>query len=217
MAAWSGLRSLSLSPDGKWAAYAVRSRERAPDVNGDWFPRTGVPFWAVSSDIFVVDLRTFATRNLTGGKGNSWLPSWSPDSKYLAFASDRDSGEARLWVWDTTRKEPQRFSDVRLRTRQIEWLADSQGLMVTALPRGLPVEEYVQRFGGATSGAAEKPSDELTARVYRGKSVGGEAEPSGGPWNLEEYAADLVRIDRASGAGKVLVAATRIGRFLASP
>src|SRR5690348_9118347 len=65
----------ALSPDGKQLAF-VSSRG------------TG------SADIWVLDLQTKKTRNLTHAPG-SFRPSWSPDGKWIAFSSDRNTSVRR--------------------------------------------------------------------------------------------------------------------------
>ena len=66
----------ALSPDGKQLAF-VSSRG------------TG------SADIWVLDLQTKKTRNLTHAPG-SFRPSWSPDGKWITFSSDRNTPVRRL-------------------------------------------------------------------------------------------------------------------------
>ena len=45
-------------------------------------------------DIFVLDLERGDLRNLTNLKARDASPSWSPDGRWIAFASDRDP---RFW------------------------------------------------------------------------------------------------------------------------
>ena len=61
-----------LSPDGKWAAAVV------PDSDSG------------NRDIWLVDLRSGAMTRLTSNPANDWQMAWSPDSRRLAFASDRN-------------------------------------------------------------------------------------------------------------------------------
>lgn len=65
-----------LSPDGRTVAF-VSTRARG------------------TADIWLLDLRTRQSRNLTHGVGGNFRPSWSPDGKTLAFTSDRGQPHRR--------------------------------------------------------------------------------------------------------------------------
>lgn len=74
--------AVSISPDGKYAAYASTR-----DV--------------YTSNIWITSLETGATRNLTNQTGVTgspdspsgfFSPSWSPDGKWLVFSSDINTG-----------------------------------------------------------------------------------------------------------------------------
>jgi Tol biopolymer transport system component len=43
------------------------------------------------TDIWILDLSTKQTRNLTNHPGGDFRPAWSPDGQWIAFTSDRDS------------------------------------------------------------------------------------------------------------------------------
>src|SRR2546426_7732523 len=80
------LKSVSdpeLSPDGKWVAYTVATASLQDNRN--------------VSRVWVVEVATGKSRQLTGGPGSDRQPRWSPDGKTLAFVSTRDSG-AQGWV-----------------------------------------------------------------------------------------------------------------------
>ena len=75
------LKSVSdpqLSPDGKWVAYTVST----PSLQDN---RTVARIW-------VVELATGKTRQVTNGPGSDRQPRWSPDGKTLAFISTREEG-----------------------------------------------------------------------------------------------------------------------------
>jgi dipeptidyl aminopeptidase/acylaminoacyl peptidase len=61
----------ALSPDGRTLAF-VSSRSG-------------------NADIWLLDMRTRKARNLTNAPGGDFRPSWSPDGKWIAFSSDRES------------------------------------------------------------------------------------------------------------------------------
>src|SRR6202050_3581637 len=97
------LMPIALSPDGRPLAYTGQDngRARATDVRTQ--DRRGVPPWAAGPDIWVQNIESGASRNLTDSKGDNWLPVWSRDGHYLEFLSTRDGADqARLLVWDGT-------------------------------------------------------------------------------------------------------------------
>lgn len=66
----------ALSPDGRTVAF-VSTRASG------------------TADIWLLDLRTRRSRNLTQGVGGNFRPSWSPDGKTIAFTSDRGQPHRR--------------------------------------------------------------------------------------------------------------------------
>src|SRR6266516_1770062 len=72
-----------LSPDGKWVAYTVSTPSLQDNRN--------------VSRVWVVEVATGKSRQLTGGPGSDRQPRWSPDGKTLAFISTRDGG-AQVWL-----------------------------------------------------------------------------------------------------------------------
>src|SRR2546425_12213117 len=71
-----------LSPDGKWVAYTVSTPSLQDNRN--------------VARVWVVEVATGKSRQLTGGPGSDRQPRGSPDGKTLAFVSTRDSG-AQGW------------------------------------------------------------------------------------------------------------------------
>ncbi|MBZ5552374.1 MAG: S9 family peptidase [Acidobacteriia bacterium] len=68
--------SPQISPDGKFVAYSVQET--------DWKDNAYV------SQIWLADVESGATIQLTRGKKSSENPQWSPDGKWVAFASERE-------------------------------------------------------------------------------------------------------------------------------
>jgi hypothetical protein len=62
----------AVSPDGKWLAFTTTRR--------------GV------RHVWIQNISTKATREITGGNCNSYAPAWEPDSHAIVFASDCDRG-----------------------------------------------------------------------------------------------------------------------------
>src|SRR3954468_20937967 len=70
------LKSVSdpqLSPDGKWVAYTVSTPSLQDNRN--------------VSRVWVAEVATAKTRQVTNGPGSDRQPRWSPDGKTLAFIS----------------------------------------------------------------------------------------------------------------------------------
>jgi dipeptidyl aminopeptidase/acylaminoacyl peptidase len=75
----------AVSPDGKRVAFTLIRVDLAEN-------RT-------TSTIRLMDLASGEARELTPGRGNHLHPVWSPDGRWLAFASDRDEKEGeQLWI-----------------------------------------------------------------------------------------------------------------------
>ncbi|MCK5526699.1 MAG: PD40 domain-containing protein, partial [Candidatus Latescibacteria bacterium] len=58
-----------------------------------------------NSEVWVTDLQSGDSLNLTPDWGSSWAPRWSPGDRYLVFYSDRN-GIAQLWLWEHGTEEP---------------------------------------------------------------------------------------------------------------
>src|SRR5579863_1732392 len=216
------LMPIALSPDGRQLAYTVQDNGRARPFDLGIYDRTGVPPGALGSDIWIQDIESGTVRNLSGGQGDNWLPAWSPDGHSLAFLSNRDgSQQARLWVWDVGRDALRKVTDANVRGDKIEWMHDSQHLLVTTLPENLTQEEYVRKLSSFTEPKKRTESDTngSTAVLYLadGAPNAVKASSRSGPWNLDRYLRDLVSVDIVSGKPRTLARGVRIMTFLLSP
>jgi dipeptidyl aminopeptidase/acylaminoacyl peptidase len=213
---------ITFSPDGDRLAYTVRENQRNSFQTSQDFYRTGVPWYSEGADIRVVRVSTGEEENLTGGVGNNWLPTWSPDGRFLAFLSDRDgSGQAKLWIWEVLKHSLRKLFDSGVRADQIAWMPDSRRLLVTTLPLGLTPEEYVaglsSRGPSMKSETARIPRSTLTVFRSENKQPGSEEPSQSDPWNLERTLRDLIMVEVASGRSTVLVHHRRIAVYLLSP
>ncbi len=75
--------SPAISPDGRFVAYTVRE----PNWDDDRY----------ETEIWLAEVATGATRQLTNAKKSSSSPDWSPDGKTIAFTSDR-SDKQQIYV-----------------------------------------------------------------------------------------------------------------------
>src|SRR5262249_52203639 len=170
--------------------------------------RTGAAVEAEACDVCIVHTETGESRNLTGGRGTSWGPAWSPDGRHLAFYSDRD-GRARLWVWEASSGQVRAVADVIVRPlfnfESARWTPDGRKLLVKVLPEGLTLERAAELEEGQRPEVAAPGG--ATAVVFRSP-----ARPAG-PESTTAWTsasrADLAPMDLESGAVERLTRGVR--------
>ena len=210
---------IRFSPDGKWLAYTVKDNQKSEPLDVEMWAHTGVRGFYTGTDVWIVNIKTGETKNLTSGYGANWLPTWSPDGHYLAFLSDRSGrGQANLWMWDSAKRDLRRLTDVDVRADQIEWTPDGNKILVTTVPQGLSIEDYDMKL----MPGAEREEPRLagvsgsTVVLYRGTPAA-KGPSQSDPWNLDTMLRDLASVDIASGRIEFLVKGQRIAKYLPSP
>jgi len=212
-----------VSPDGEWMVYAARMRPRAilRGDGDDAFLATGVSDDALGSDILIVSLKTRETKNLTEGKGSNWMPSWSPNGRYLSFLSDRDdSGQARLWVWDREVGDLRKVSEVNMRMpgpQQIQWTPDSQQVLVTIASeeRGTSIAGAVRGLAPGSRELASGYEGAPSAIVYRSFGIFSEDDgtKTSDPLSTSSMAHDLALVEVMGGKTTHLVRNKKIATY----
>jgi len=219
---------LDFSPDSKLVAFMVRDNRRITfQENGsEVFAATGIDPTNRAGDIWVANTATGQVRNLTAGKGSSWEPSWSPDGHYLAFLSDRDdSGQAKVWVWDSVRDVLRLVSDRYVRavkmSNRIEWLHDSRSFIIATVPEGLSLDGYKRRvlLRGGSPHSDGPASSGSTAVVFESTPVDKTNRASRpDAFNLDAtHLHDLTLIDVVTGHTRTIVHSQRIQKYSVSP
>jgi dipeptidyl aminopeptidase/acylaminoacyl peptidase len=216
---------IDVSPDGEWVAYTIqdpRRRESLGQERFGLFSRTGASVEAQAGDVWITRIATGETRNLTGGRGTSWGPVWSPDGRALAFYSDR-GGEARLWVWSAATDKSRPVSEAVVRPlfgfEVPQWTPDGTRILTKVLPEGLTLATAADLLQGSRpAGTKNDPEDGVTAVVYRSSSTIGQAKPGAEPsgW-MNAALADLALIDVEAGTVDRIVKQVRPRGYWISP
>ena len=217
------LTEVQFSPDGKWLALTIKDYLRSRTVDLEAWARSGVRDTFTGTDIAIVDSLTGETRRLTGGNGDNFMPTWSPDGKYLAFLSDRDGGQATLWIWDSATNKSRNLSDLRARQfGRIQWTPDSENIVIPVIPREIKTEEYVASFTSLPADERENPTAGVpgsTAVLYQAvqRGIGEQATAQSDAWNLNFFRRSLVMVNRSTGKERTLVPYQKIAHFALSP
>ena len=102
----------AVSPDGTQVAYMVEGQD--------------------TSDIYVTQIATNATRRLTQGAGRNSQPAWSPDGTRLVFVSDR-AGTLDLYTMDADGSRQRRLLDApTLGVSGPSWSPDGRTIVFAA-------------------------------------------------------------------------------------
>lgn len=115
------------SPDGRWVAFTAT----AADLDEN----------AMNSDVWVVELQTGRSYQLTRGAKRDNDPKWSRDGSRLAFLSDR-SGKVNIWLISPDGGEAEAATKFeKLSVASYEWLPDGSGFLFAAADPESPEEE----------------------------------------------------------------------------
>ena len=129
------LKSVSdpqLAPDGKWVAYTVSTPSLQDNRN--------------VARIWVAELATGKTRQVTSGPGSDRQPRWSPDGKTLAFISTREAG-AQVWLLPIAGGDARKVSSLADGASDPVWLPDGTALLVVSDIKWPAQQEIDERNG----------------------------------------------------------------------
>ncbi len=107
-----------ISPDGRYIAYQVQET--------NWEDN------AFENEIWIVVVATGERYQLTNAKKSSSAPTWSPDSKRIAFISDRD-GKRQIYLIAPAGGEATQLTSVETGVNGFDWSRDGSRIAFTAV------------------------------------------------------------------------------------
>ena len=184
----------SWSPDGKRIAFAS-DRDEHFDMPG------GLP----NCEIYVMDADGNNQRNLTNNPNDDSSPSWSPDGKRIAFASDRDGNRDgnrqnhEIYVMDDDGNNQQRLTDNNFFDIAPSWSPD--GKRIAFMSRrdghfigegGLTYEIYVMDADGGNEQRLTENRKSASSPSWSpdGKQIAFSSDRKGDDVNYEIYVMD---------------------------
>jgi Tol biopolymer transport system component len=123
-----------ISADGRFVAYEISK--------ANWEEN------AFETQIWIAAARApYKPLQLTNSKKSSGNPEWSPDSKWLAFLSDRD-GKRQLYVILAAGGEARRVSDSETPVNSFHWAPDGKALAyIAAEPDSKALKDRKEKYG----------------------------------------------------------------------
>ena len=126
------LTSVRVSPDGKKVVYAVREAVMTDDRS------------EYVNQLYLVNATGGTSVKLTRGDRNNSNPRWSPDSKWIAFTSNRDS-KNNLYILPVEGGESERLTDVKTGVADFKWSPDGKAIAYTMTDAPSDVEEKAKK------------------------------------------------------------------------
>ncbi len=117
------ISGLAVSPDGKTAVYVLSRNDLAKDKR--------------LANLWMVDVKSGETRQLTSSTEGESSPRWRPDGKAIGFLSNRhdpDEGTTQVWVLPLQGGDALRVTDVEGEIEDFVFSADGKHLAVVVLP-----------------------------------------------------------------------------------
>lgn len=122
-----------ISPDGRLVAYTISET--------DWKENS------FETEIWIAVTATGERYQLTNSKKSSASPAWSPDSRRLAFISDRD-GKRQLYTIAPTGGEAIQLTSVETGVGSFNWSPDGRRIAFTAAePESKVAKERKEKYG----------------------------------------------------------------------
>jgi dipeptidyl aminopeptidase/acylaminoacyl peptidase len=210
------LTPLALSPNGLLVSYTLKRPHRTEPLG--WhkpFSPTGVPRGLENTEVWLTNIQTGVTKNLTGSTHSAWSPSWSPDGRRLAFYSDQGQ-KTQVWIWDSVTEQTRPAS---LRTacpfwgfEVPRWTSDSQYILVKLMPQHLTHADIRLITGVSPVQNASPLTSGVTATIFGGVATAKVASDAS-----DRELGDLALIDVATGSALQIASHANTRGYWISP
>ena len=126
--------AVSISPDAKWIAYTVGYGDFKPD--------------AFVNQIFLAEVATGRTFQLTRGEKSSGTVRWSPDSQWLGFLSNRVEEKNQIFVINPLGGEALQLTKSETAINNFAWSEDGKSIAYSATEPAPPVSKERKDYMG---------------------------------------------------------------------
>lgn len=126
------------SPDSRYLAYARANLGPGPEFTKQVDPST--------FEIYIMEVETGVTRQLTRNECEDRRPSWSPDGTQIAFDSAEETfpWPTQIWVMNADGSEARQVTRCALSCYEPVWSPDGQRLLLETSPaKGEPAQLYL--------------------------------------------------------------------------
>jgi dipeptidyl aminopeptidase/acylaminoacyl peptidase len=187
----------SITPQDLWAMKRLSSPSVSPDGKAAVLVVTE---WSVekaksTSNLWLVDLASGATRRLTTAKASDNSPEWSPDGHRIAFISKRGEDEVpSLYTIPTDGGEAEKVLELPYAVGTPKWLPDSASLIVSTTV----IPELAGTLSKADLAAMKKEAKHRRESKITAKTTEDRAFRYWDTWLTDKLANRLLRVDLAS-------------------
>ena len=108
-----------VSPDGKKVVYTVNEAVMTPDKS------------EFVTQIWLANLDTKQSLQLTYGDKSSTNPKWSPDGNWIAFTSNRKDNRNNLYLLNVSGGEAEPLTELKSAVSNFQWSPDSRSIAYT--------------------------------------------------------------------------------------
>ena len=107
---------ISVSPDGQFVAYTLYERDLEQDL--------------ATTSVWMIATAGGPAIPMTANNGNSYMPKWSPDNRFLSILSDRDDQPTQVWILDRRGGDAQPLTELRQGVSSYEWSPTGKQLLL---------------------------------------------------------------------------------------